>query len=306
MSTFNLSILNHYSIILYIILNIILLLCIYFYSLKRIEKKNAFVVLLLALLFPFNITYNQIYYTDGFKGILFLVIITTTYYFFFKNFGDNKTNFQFLILLFLLSLIIRLRSYFIILVLIILTSIITDLAKKKKIKKILISILITGVFTTILFLAIPISANNYFLLEKFEVANIDNLIQNLFLFPRTNSLTLILVIWLLFTNIIYAQIEERTALRKEIVYILVTETIIFSIYLFLFSNNNIMGTGFYLGLLPFLPLNIIYFFIYINKFSAKTRNIILVFFAFFSLVEIINRIRLSDYYKIIIDKLFKF
>ena len=292
MAIFNLGILNRYSLVLYIILDIALLFCIYFYSLKRIERKNVFIVLLLVLLFPFNITYNTVYYTAGFKGILFLVIITASYYFFFKNFGKDKINFQFFILFFLLSLIVRLRSYFILLVLIILTSIIIDWAREKKIKQILTSILITLVFTLILFLAAPISVSNYFLLEKFEVANINSLIQNLFQFPRANSLTLILVVWLLFINIVYVQIEKRTAAKKEIIFILVPEIIIFLIYLLLFSNNNIMGISFYLGLLPFVPLNIIYFFIYINKFSSRNRNIILVFFVLFSLIETVNKIRL--------------
>jgi len=275
----------------------VLLLCVFFYARERVDKKSVFLVILLNFFFPFTSTYNNIYYTEGFKGILFIVLVTASYYLFFKNIKETKFNFLHILLLAILSLIVRLRSIFLILVLVMITIISVNWIKRKKIRNFLFSISFTGISTLILFISFPISVYDYFLVDKYSIVDFKSIILNLFLFPRENFLLLILAIWLLFVSIIYMQGEKNKLIRKTFLFILVPEIVICSIYLLLFSNNNIAGSVLYLGLFPFIPLNIFYFFSYINKFSKRNRNIVLILFIIISIIELI----LENSYRVILE-----
>lgn len=281
------EILSNYSKFIYIILNIVLLLCVYFYCRERFKKESVILVIILNLFFPFTLTYNRIYYTDGYKGMLFILLITALYLLFFRVISKLKFNFQHAVLLIILSLIIRMRFYFMILALPVIITIFISFARKKNVKGILFSLLIIGVLDSLFFLLHPITLNDYFLIDKFSLVDFRALVENVFLFPRENPLILILALWLICMNIIYLMSERESSIKKELLYIVIPEVVISGIYLFLFSNNNIASMGLYLGLFPFLSLNIIYFYKYISKFSRRNRNIILVIFLLFSILELI-------------------
>ena len=280
-------IVNNLPKILYLLLNIILLLCIFLYARQRIDKKSVFIIVLLNLFFPFSLTYNRIYYTEGYKGILFILLITAAYYLFFRNTEEKKFNIPYVILLVILSLIIWLRSIFMILVLLVMIVISINWARIRKIKEIVSSFIIVGALSSLLFFLKPVSIADYFILDKFNIPDIKSLVNNLFLFPRQNNILLILVIWLLFISIISIQGEKNKTIKKELLFILIPEIVISTIYLLLFSNNDFSTQGLYLGLFPFISLNIFYFYNYINKFSKKNRNIILIIFMILSFVELV-------------------
>ena len=289
------EILSNYSKFIYIILNIILLLCVYFYCRERFRKESIILVIILNLFFPFNLTYNSTYYTDGYKGMLFILLITAMYLLFFKIISKPNFNFRYIALLIILSLIIRMRFYFIILAVPLAVAIFILFAKKKNIKGILFSLLVIGALEALFFLLRPITLNDYFLIDKFSLVDIRALIENVFLFPRENPLILVLALWLVCINIIYLISIKKGLVKKELLYIIIPEIIILCIYLFLFSSGSIASLGLYLGLFPFLSLNIIYFFKYISKFSKRNRNIILVIFLLFSILELIPLGMLKDF-----------
>jgi len=290
-----LEILSNYSKFIYIILNIILLLCVYFYCRERFKKESIILVIILNLFFPFNLTYNSIYYTDGYKGILFILLITAMYLLFFKISSKPNFNFQYIALLIILSLVIRMRFYFIILAVPLAVTIFILFAKKKNIKGVLFSLLIIGALEALFFLLRPITLNDYFLIDKFSLVDIRALVENVFLFPRENPLILVLALWLVCINIIYLISIKEGLVKKELLYIIIPEIVISGIYLFLFSSSSIASLGLYLGLFPFLSLNIIYFFKYISKFSKRNRNIVLVIFLLFSILELIPLGMLKDF-----------
>ena len=289
------DILSNYSKFIYIILNIILLLCVYFYCRERFKKESIILVIILNLFFPFNLTYNSTYYTDGYKGMLFILLITAMYLLFFKIISKPNFNFQYVALLIILSLIIRMRFYFIILAVPLAVAIFILFAKKKNIKGILFSLLVIGALEALFFLLRPITLNDYFLIDKFSLVGIRALVENIFLFPRENPLILVLALWLVCINIIYLISIKEGLVKRELLYIIIPEIIILCIYLFLFSSSSIASLGLYLGLFPFLSLNIIYFFKYISKFSKRNRNIILVIFLLFSILELIPLGMLKDF-----------
>jgi len=266
---------------------VILLLCMYFCTKERLDRKSIILVVLLNLFFPFTITYNKTYYTAGFKGILFIVLVTVSYYLFFKNLKENKFNILYIILLGTLSLMVRLRSVFLILVLFILTIISINWIRNKKIRELLWSFPIFAVFVSILFILFPISIKYYFLFDKFKPVNIRSLVNNLFLFPRENSLILVLSIWLLFVNLIYLLSEKNKSKRKELLFILAPEILICIVYLLLFTDNDITGFVLHLGLFPFIPLNIFYFYNYINGSTTRNRNIVFVIFTIISIIGLV-------------------
>lgn len=272
------------SKIIYLGLNIILLGILFIYSLERVGRKKAFLVLLLAAVFPFNISYNDVYYTSKFTGILFILLIPLSYYLFFRILRISKYNWQHIIFFAIISLIIRLRVYFLIIILLLIITIFIKWVREGRTRYIFYSFPITIIGTGILFYLQPISLFHYLQLDKFGIPNFKLLIDNFFIFPRENAIIFILILWLIFFNILALQSKKETEKKKEILHILIPEIVIVFIYLVFFSNNDVLSVGLFIGVLPFIPLNIYYFFEYINGFSIRSRNIIIIIYILFCLV----------------------
>ena len=103
---------------LYLVLFIMLLGIMFLFSYRRSGSVRAFLVLLMTAVFPFHIAYNDVYYPDKYTGILFIFLTVVLYYLFFNIISSKKYSWQHIIFFLLLSLMIRLRSYFLILVLV--------------------------------------------------------------------------------------------------------------------------------------------------------------------------------------------
>ena len=97
---------------------------------------------------------------------------------------------------------------------------------------------------------------------------------------------MILVIWLVFFNLLMMQSSKNAGTKKEIMYIVIPEIAITALYLIFFSNHNVLGVGLFIGVLPFIPLNIFYFFKYIDGLSKKGRNTIIAVYILFCLIFI--------------------
>ncbi len=280
------DIISNLSKIIYLGLNIILLGILFVYSLERLERKKAFLVLLLAAVFPFNISYNDVYYTSKFIGILFILLVTLSYYLFFRILKTSKFNWQYIIFFTLISLVIRLRFYFLIIVLLLIITIFIKWVKEGKARYIFYSLPITIIGTVALFFIQPISLWHYLQLDKLALPGFRLLVKNFFIFPRDNAIILILILWLVFFNILNLQSNKDADVKREVLYVIIPELAIVSLYLVFFSNNDVSGVGLFLGVLPFIPLNIFYFFKYIDRFSRRTRNIIIIVYILFCLVFI--------------------
>ena len=272
-------ILENISWIFAILFSFILLVIIFFYSKERISKKESLIVMALNLSFPYFLTYNKTYYTNEFKGILYIMLATFVFFIFFKILTKKPYHLIWVILLpMALALMVRLRSVFLPLVIFLLVYLNYFWIKNKKIRDLSLFNPIFVLFIFIFFYTSQINYFFYFSLDKFSVFDFRGFIENLFLFPRSNVLFILLVFWILFINIALLQGTKDKDRKRELFLIIIPEIIFFLIYLFLFSGSNISYAGIYLGIMPFIPLNIFYFYIFIREFPLKYRNAILVLF----------------------------
>lgn len=276
------KIFNDYLI--YWITFVLVLVILFFYLKQRVNIRDTIIILILNLSFPYFYTYNNIYYNERYKGIFFIFLILITYFLFFKlisNKPDKHKSFSYFYTIFLgfsIALITRLRSVFIILILMILYYLNINFYKNKLFKNLILFDLSYISFVILFFLISKISIYHYFLIDKFSIFSLKAFIDNLFLYPRESMLLLILLVWLLFSNIVFLKFGN-SQLKTEIHFILFPEIIIFFIYLILFSSKNILHAATYLGLFPFIPLNIYYIYLLIKDFSLKIKITILLLFS---------------------------
>jgi len=249
--------------------------------------------------------------------MMFIFIVSFAYFLFFKTLSNPKLNFYSVLLIVDLALIIRLRSVFIFLALFLAIIFFIGVLKRKRIKDFIILFLLLLLSSSFVFIISGISISDYFLIDGFHPENIKNIVYYFYQFPREKPMLVILFIFLLSTNIFYGlSSDEKNNFNKfdlinsynemennplkEVWYVIIPELLIFFIFFILFSDGNLSTSGLYLGLFPFIPLNIIYLFIYLDRFSLKNRNIILILFGTISMIETINGI----IYRLINNKLF--
>jgi len=218
--------------------------------------------------------------------MLFILISMLLFFLFFTEIKKGN-KYTYILLPFLFAIMLRLQFVFIILIGTVSVYLLVEWSRNHKILKLTLFLFLNVFLTILIFILKPIPARDYFMLANFSIPSLSAIFNNLFIYPRTNPIILILVFWLFLFNIIELYDEKNKCLKNELKIILSAEISISLIYLIFYSAGNLSGQFLYLGIFPFIPLNIFYFYCYINRLNFKLKYTLMGLFIFFSIIELV-------------------
>lgn len=280
------------------LLTFLTLIIIYFYCKDRIKKKETIYPLILIALFPIVVIYANTQSPE----IFFILLVSLTYYIFFKN--NYRFNIVHFILLILLATVSCQRVIYLILSAVLLIFVYYNWLKNKKIIYFFSSIAFFVAFYYLLYWIFASNIQVYPAGEKMHVLQyikyyglssltaedtwiffyqhaLSN-IKNLFNIFINSSNNYFLFHWLfacvIFFNIFLTIKTKDKILKKELALILIPELILIIAGITFYVTTDLTHFTHLRPIFGFLPLNLFYLFLFMQRLNLKKRIIFLIIF----------------------------